>query len=151
MSLTLFDQSTEARRAVPCWDEPMIKAKWDVTMVSRADTVNLSNMPIKTEEPYDPVNHTEIQEMIASLTATSDKWKVTKFETTPLMSSYLLAYANGPFEFLETSAKMPLSGRTIPLRIYGQYCCRTHFIPETDWLGLQVHLIAFIRVNLHWM
>lgn len=34
------------------------------------------------------------------------------------MSSYLVAYANGPFEYLESSAKMPLSGRTIPLRIY---------------------------------
>ena len=35
------------------------------------------------------------------------------------MSTYLVAYANGVFEHLESSYTSPLSGKTRPLRIYG--------------------------------
>lgn len=49
-----------------------------------------------------------------------DKWKVTHFETTPPMSSYIVAYANGPFKHLESSVELPLSKKVIPLRIYGK-------------------------------
>ena len=48
-----------------------------------------------------------------------DKWKITRFETTPPMSSYIVAFANGHFEYLESSYTSPLSGKTRPLRIYG--------------------------------
>lgn len=36
------------------------------------------------------------------------------------MSTYLVAFANGHFEHLESSYKSPLSGKTIPLRMYGE-------------------------------
>lgn len=49
------------------------------------------------------------------------EWKVTKFETTPPMSSYIVAFANGHFEYLEDSVILPLSGKKLPLRIYSQY------------------------------
>ena len=35
-------------------------------------------------------------------TSTSDNWKITKFETTPLMSTYLVAFACGQFASLES-------------------------------------------------
>lgn len=35
------------------------------------------------------------------------------------MSSYLVAFANGNFEYIESSYVSPLSGKTRPLRIYG--------------------------------
>jgi aminopeptidase 2 len=35
------------------------------------------------------------------------------------MSTYLLAFANGEFVYLENSYKSPLSGKVHPLRIYG--------------------------------
>ena len=35
------------------------------------------------------------------------------------MSTYIVAFANGPFEYLESSYTSPLSGTTRPLRIYG--------------------------------
>jgi len=50
----------------------------------------------------------------------NEEWKISKFETTPPMSSYIVAFANGHFEFLETSVVMPLSGKTVPLRIYSE-------------------------------
>ena len=36
------------------------------------------------------------------------------------VSTYLVAYANGPFEYLESSYTSPLSGKVRPLRIYGR-------------------------------
>lgn len=46
-------------------------------------------------------------------------WKITTFAKTPVMSTYLVAFANGHLDYLETKVSMPLSGRTVPLRIYG--------------------------------
>ena len=37
------------------------------------------------------------------------------------MSTYLVAYASGPFEYLESSYTSPLSGKVRPLRIYGTF------------------------------
>jgi len=37
------------------------------------------------------------------------------------VSTYLVAFANGPFEYLESSYKSPLSGKIRPLRIYGKF------------------------------
>ena len=37
------------------------------------------------------------------------------------MSTYLVAYANGPFEFVEGSYTSPLSGKVRPLRFYGMH------------------------------
>ena len=48
------------------------------------------------------------------------EWKVTKFQDSPPMSSYLVAFANGHFEYLEDSVFLPISQKTLPLRIYGQ-------------------------------
>ncbi|KAF8199715.1 leucyl aminopeptidase [Pholiota molesta] len=117
-SVTRF-QPTSARRAFPCWDEPLLKATFAITLISRADTVSLSNMPAVSEE----IMHSTVTEfspdpieMFATLK--NESWKITKYETTPPMSSYLVAFANGYFEFLETSVVMPLTGKTLPLRIY---------------------------------
>ncbi|KAJ3908537.1 leucyl aminopeptidase [Lentinula edodes] len=113
-SLTQFE-ATDARTAFPCWDEPALKAKYTITMVSKSDTVNISNMPITSDKVFSPSDHADLKTLFVDL---NEEWKISKFETTPLMSSYLVAFANGPFEYLESFAKMPLSGRTIPLRIY---------------------------------
>jgi aminopeptidase 2 len=111
-------KATDARRAFPCWDEPALKATYSITMISRADTVNLSNMPAAAEEIINQDKHT----LFPDLSFAPGQWKETKFETTPLVSSYLVAFANGPFEHKEASVKMPLSGKTLPLRIYSEIC-----------------------------
>ncbi|KAG7092748.1 hypothetical protein E1B28_009075 [Marasmius oreades] len=105
----------DARRGFPCWDEPQLKATFAITLVSKSSTTNLSNMPVLDEKTFSIQDYSEIGEAFQDL---DSQWKVTRFETTPPMSSYIVAYANGEFSHLETSAKMPLSGRTIPLRMY---------------------------------
>ena len=112
-------------------------------MISRKDTVNISNMPVAHEEVYTPQLEVEerswIADTFASLLHPSD-WKITKFETTPpvgpyssvwissvllthvvQMSSYIIAYANGPFAYLESSYTSTLSGKVRPLRFYGSF------------------------------
>jgi len=127
-ALTQFEP-TAARRLFPCWDEPSFKATFGITMISRKDTVNLSNMPALAEGRFDSKS-AEITDLFtnniaegkteaqAALPSTSDEWKVTKFDNTPLVSTYLVAIANGPFEYLESSYESPLSGKVRPLRIY---------------------------------
>ncbi|KAF9533369.1 leucyl aminopeptidase [Crepidotus variabilis] len=116
-ALTHFEP-TSARRAFPCWDEPLLKATFAITMISRKGTINLSNMSAISEEPLNSGVNTspELEEILGPIK--DDNWKITKFETTPVMSSYLVALANGEFEYFESSVKMPLSKKILPLRIY---------------------------------
>ncbi|KAI6028342.1 hypothetical protein F5J12DRAFT_804695 [Pisolithus orientalis] len=125
-ALTQFEP-TAARRAFPCWDEPLLKATFAITMISRAGTINLSNMPAISEEMYTAgVTDTEDKALSALLSKLSfhnedqDKgeWKITRFMTTPPMSPYIVAFANGKFSYLEGSYKSPLSGSVRPLRVY---------------------------------
>ena len=41
--------STDARRCFPCWDEPAIKATFDMTLIVPEDRVALSNMVNQTK------------------------------------------------------------------------------------------------------
>ncbi|VDD94199.1 unnamed protein product [Enterobius vermicularis] len=75
-------ESTYARLAFPCWDEPIYKAKFDITLVVDNHYTALSNMNIVKEEKV------------------GDKKAVT-YATTPIMSTYLIAFAVGDFEFIE--------------------------------------------------
>ncbi|EFO13147.2 hypothetical protein LOAG_15383, partial [Loa loa] len=69
-------ESTYARLAFPCWDEPIYKAKFDVTLIVDEGLTALSNMNV--------ISETKV-----------DNKKVVKFATTPLMSTYLVAFAVG--------------------------------------------------------
>ncbi|KAG8687839.1 Aminopeptidase 2 mitochondrial, partial [Ceratobasidium sp. 395] len=129
-TLTQFEP-TAARRAYPCWDEPALKATYSITLISREDTVSLSNMPAISEKPFveSEIKESEkggvgklvkmkMKTKVEGGTINKKGWKITSFEKTPPMSSYLVAFANGHFEHLESTYTSPLSGKTRPLRIY---------------------------------
>ncbi|KAJ7911598.1 leucyl aminopeptidase [Mycena leptocephala] len=117
-ALTQF-QPIDARAAFPCWDEPLFKATFSIRMVSQLDTVNISNMPATLEAVYDQTSalDPDLASLLSHL-SNDGAWKITEFQKTPPISSYLVAFANGRFSYLEKKVEMPLSGRIIPLRVY---------------------------------
>ncbi|PFH52379.1 hypothetical protein AMATHDRAFT_140150 [Amanita thiersii Skay4041] len=117
-ALTQFEP-TSARRAFPCWDEPLLKSTFSITLISRPGTVSLSNMPAIAEEDYEASPKTnEALQFLSSFVSPGEQWKITRFQETPLMSTYIVAFANGPFEYIERTVELPLSKKTIPLRVY---------------------------------
>lgn len=71
-------ESHHAREVFPCIDEPEAKATFDVALTTEQDVTVLGNMPIKRQD---------IQNNLL----------VTAFDTTPRMSTYLLAWVTGDF------------------------------------------------------
>uniref|UniRef100_A0A182YTI1 Aminopeptidase N-like N-terminal domain-containing protein n=1 Tax=Anopheles stephensi TaxID=30069 RepID=A0A182YTI1_ANOST len=44
-------EATDARRCFPCWDEPAIKATFDISLDVPQNLVALSNMPVLEQKP----------------------------------------------------------------------------------------------------
>jgi len=86
-------ESTDARRAFPCWDEPELKASYRVTLVVDANLAAISNAGIESER------------------ALGANKKEVVFRETIKMSTYLVAFIIGEFEATE-----PADAGT-PLRI----------------------------------
>uniref|UniRef100_A0A8C5FF27 Aminopeptidase n=1 Tax=Gadus morhua TaxID=8049 RepID=A0A8C5FF27_GADMO len=83
-AVTQFE-ATDARRAFPCWDEPAIKATFDITLIVPKERVALSNMNVIDRKPYpEDAGLVEV-----------------KFATTPIMSTYLVAFVIGEYDFVE--------------------------------------------------
>jgi puromycin-sensitive aminopeptidase len=87
-------ESTDARRAFPCWDEPAFKATYEVTLDIPEHLAAYSN----TSE-------------ISSTSVGSGRREV-RFARTMIMSTYLVAFVVGPFE----ASPVSMAGTT-PVRI----------------------------------
>lgn len=79
-------EATDARRAFPCWDEPAVKATFDVTLVIPSDLTAISNQPVVSETPQ------------------GNGTKAVRFAESPRMSTYLLAFIVGDFAAVEAPA-----------------------------------------------
>lgn len=72
-------ESHHAREVFPCVDEPEAKATFDLTLITETDIQVLSNMPVKRQ-------------------VASEQGLQTTFNTTPRMSTYLLAFVVGELQ-----------------------------------------------------
>lgn len=86
-------ESHHAREVFPCIDEPEAKATFDLTLTAPKDAVAIANTPIKQQK-------------------IDGKNQVATFETTPIMSTYLLAFITGELGYLESKTKKGVVVRT---------------------------------------
>lgn len=101
-------QATDARRALPCADEPDLKATFDFSITIDEALDIVGNMPIRSSN--NTTTKTSAGESVAV--------KVVTFDTTPIMSTYLLAWAIGEFEYIEGFTERSYNGKNVPIRIY---------------------------------
>ena len=76
-------EATDARRFFPCWDEPVFRARFQLTAVVPENWLAVSNMPVESEDK------------IAG-------GKAVRFAATPPMSSYLNVFVAGELESIES-------------------------------------------------
>ncbi len=87
-------EATDARRAFPCWDEPAVKATYQVTLTIPSHLAAYSNTAAIEE-----IDHGNGTTTVA-------------FATTMKMSTYLVAFVVGPFE-----ATAPIDVAGTPVRV----------------------------------
>uniref|UniRef100_A0A672FBH4 Aminopeptidase n=1 Tax=Salarias fasciatus TaxID=181472 RepID=A0A672FBH4_SALFA len=87
-----------ARKAFPCFDEPVYKATFSLTLRHDPQYTSLSNMPVESAAPPD-----------------EDGWITNRFARTPRMSTYYLAWAVCNFTYRETQTD---SG--VAIRLYAR-------------------------------
>ena len=86
-------ESHHAREAFPCIDEPEAKATFDLTLTTPAGETVIANTPVQKQ-------------------TTKGKLQTTRFETTPKMSTYLLAFVFGELDHKEAKTKDGVVVRT---------------------------------------
>ncbi len=89
-------ESTDARRAFPCWDEPQFKAVFQVTLVVDRDLTAISNARVLRETLLPGIDKKEVV-----------------FADSIKMSTYLVAFIVGEFEGTE-----PVIVGKAPLRVW---------------------------------
>lgn len=87
-------EATDARRAFPCWDEPDLKATFEVSLVVPPGNQGYSNGPVVEAKDLDD-GSTEL-----------------RFAPTMVMSTYLVCFIVGPLEATE-----PVDVDGVPVRI----------------------------------
>jgi len=98
IAVTQFQES-DARRAFPCLDHPLNKATFDIDMIIVDRLSAISNETISTEEPLDKGKKRVI------------------FRQTPKMSTYLLFFGVGAFDFIQSQTDPRVRAVTIPGRL----------------------------------
>ncbi len=88
-------ESADARRAFPCFDEPSYKVPWTLTLRIPKGTSAVSNTPVASDSEQ------------------GDR-RVVRFGRTPPLPSYLIAFAVGPFDYVDAGKA---GARKIPIRI----------------------------------
>ncbi|XP_046581725.1 puromycin-sensitive aminopeptidase-like isoform X2 [Haliotis rubra] len=136
-------EATGARQAFPGWDEPAVKATFDITLVVPKDKTALSNMPVKSDTPDKDPN-----------------WRVVEYDRTPIMSTYLLAFIVGDYDYVEgkdvdgvvvrvytpvgkkEQGKFALDVAVKTLPFYKEYFGIPYRLPKVDLIALADFLIG---------
>ncbi|XP_076438567.1 glutamyl aminopeptidase-like [Babylonia areolata] len=102
-------QSTDARRVFPCFDEPDFKATFAISIIHQRGYQAFSNMPVKRETTLDST------------------WSRKDYDTTPVMSTYILAFVVGEFRSRNATI-VEKDGRRYSLKVWA----RPDAFPQTE-------------------
>ena len=92
--ITQFE-ATDARDAFPCFDEPSYKVPWQITLHVPAADQAVGNTPAESD-------------------TVKDGLRTVTFRSTRPLPSYLIAFAVGPFEFVDAGVA---GSKRVPVRI----------------------------------
>lgn len=94
-------EAPDARRAFPCLDEPDLKATFTISLTVPQHWTALANMPVDFWEDI------------------GDGLRKVVFQRSPKMSTYLVAWACGEFEYVESFTEQTYHDeKPLPIRIY---------------------------------
>src|SRR5437773_3421065 len=127
-------EATDARRLFPCWDEPVFRARFQLTAVVPENWMAVSNMPIASEKKVAGGREVE-------------------FQPTPSMSSYLNVFCAGEFDAIESevdgvklritttkgkaeSGRYALETTAQILHYYNEYFGISYPLPKLDQLAI---------------
>ncbi|KAL7684302.1 putative peptidase M1, alanine aminopeptidase/leukotriene A4 hydrolase, ERAP1-like protein [Plasmopara halstedii] len=99
MAVTQFE-ACDARRAFVCWDEPAIKARFEISLTCDVELTALSNTHVVQTLVRPRATNAHIRKH--SRSSNSKLEKVWKFAETPVMSTYLVGMLVGEFDFVST-------------------------------------------------
>jgi aminopeptidase N/puromycin-sensitive aminopeptidase len=133
-AVTQFE-STDARRAFPSFDEPALKATFDLSLTVDKGDIVIANTNMLSDKPASAGMHTQT------------------FATTPKMSTYLLAFQVGdwvctegkadgtPIRSCSTPDKLALTPFALHaaehfLHYYNQYFGVKYAMPKLDMIGI---------------
>ncbi|KAK6461119.1 arginine/alanine aminopeptidase [Scheffersomyces coipomensis] len=96
-------EATDARRCFPCFDEPLLKSTFKVEIeIPDKSWIALGNTPVESITKHSTTGN-----------------EIYTFELTPIMSTYLLAWAVGEFEYIESFTEdIYHDNKPLPCRIY---------------------------------
>src|SRR5437667_299483 len=140
ISLYTYIDPSDARRFFPCWDEPIFRARFQLTAVVPENWLAVSNMPVESERKIDPPSPNAGPARTSGATRID---KEVRFQPTPSMSSYLNVFVAGELDAIETKA----AGTQIRVIAtkgkaeWGRYALEStaHFNPDWEvWLARNI-------------
>ncbi|POM66252.1 Puromycin-sensitive aminopeptidase, partial [Phytophthora palmivora] len=102
MAVTQFE-ACDARRAFVCWDEPAIKAKFEISVACDVDLTAISNTHVVQTLVRPRAKNAHIRALSRPKMKTWEK--VWRFAETPIMSTYLVGMVVGEFDSVSTVTK----------------------------------------------